>query len=155
MDKKISYAGIAGAVAGVVALLGVYASWWESDTFTYHGTADVSGALALAMAIGTFAFGGAYVLLSDARIRRAMGALMTLCAVVLTIACVWGLTRSDSVEAGATVARGLYVSVLGGVVGIAAGLMALRDSMAMEAAGGPDAAAPAAPAAPPSDPAGP
>jgi len=150
--KKISYAGVAGAVAGIVGILGVYASWWESDTVVYKGTADVSGALALAMAIGTFAFGGAYVLISDARIRRAMGALMTLCAVVLTLACIWGLTRADSVEMGASVSSGLYVSALGGVVGIAAGLLALRDSMAMEAAGGPDAVA--TPTAPPSDPEG-
>ena len=90
------------------------------------------------MAIGLFAFGAAYVLLSDARIRRAMGALATLCAVVLTLACVWGLLRADNIAPGATVSTGLFVSTLGGVLGIAAGFLVLRDTAAMEAAGSPD-----------------
>jgi hypothetical protein len=135
-SDKISYAGIAGAVGGIVALLGVYANWWESDTATFKGTADVSGGLALAMAIATFAFGGAYVLMADPKIRRALGALMTVCAVVLTLACVWGLTRGDQVAANVDVKLGLWISVLGGVIGIAAGIMALRDSMATDASSG-------------------
>jgi hypothetical protein len=139
-SDKISYAGIAGAVGGIVALLGVYANWWESDTASFKGTADVSGALALAMAIATFAFGAAYVLMADPKIRRALGALMTICAVVLTLACVWGLTRGDQVAANVDVKFGLWVSVLGGVIGIAAGIAALRDSMAMDAASGSSAA---------------
>jgi hypothetical protein len=139
MDKaKISYAGVGAAVAGVIGILGIYSAWWETDFRTYNGTVDISGQLALGMSIGLFAFGGAYVLISDARIRRAMGALATLCAVVLTLACVWGLLRTDNVAPGATVATGLFVSALGGVLGIAAGLLVLRDSMAMEAAGSPD-----------------
>lgn len=126
-SSKISYAGVAGAVAGVVALLGIYADWWESPEAVYAGTADVSGQLALAMAIGTFAFGGAFILLSDARIRRATGALMILCAVVLSLSCVWGVMRTDEVAAGAEVSTGLWVSMLGGLLGIAAGLLALQD----------------------------
>ena len=133
MANRISYAGVAGAVAGVVGLLGVFADWWESSIAVYQGTADVSGKLALAMSIGTFAFGGAYILISDPRIRRSMGAAHTLCAVVLTIACVWGLTRAGDVAAGAEVSNGLYVSALGGIAGIAAGLLAIRDSQAREA----------------------
>ncbi len=137
-SDKISYAGIAGAVGGIVALLGVYANWWgSSDTgFNYKGTADVSGGLALAMAIATFAFGAAYVLMEDPKIRRALGALMTICAVILTLACVWGLTRGDQVAMHATVKFGLWVSVLGGLIGIAAGILALRDAMMMDASTG-------------------
>ena len=139
MDKaKISYAGVGAAVAGVIGILGIYSACWETDFATYHGTADISGQLALAMSIGLFAFGGAYVLISDARIRRAMGALATLCAVVLSLACGWGLLRTDDVAPGAEVGTGLFVSALGGVLGIAAGLLVLRDTAAMEAAGSPD-----------------
>jgi hypothetical protein len=144
-SDKISYAGIAGAIGGIVALLGVYANWWESDTATFKGTADVSGGLALAMAIATFAFGGAYVLMADPKIRRALGALMTICAVVLTLACVWGLTRGDEVAANVDVKLGLWISVLGGVIGIAAGIMALRDSMAMDASASPPTTSSGAP----------
>ena len=67
-----------------------------------------------------------------------MGALATLCAVVLTLACVWGLLRADNIAPGASVSTGLFVSTLGGVLGIAAGLLVLRDTAAMEAAGSPD-----------------
>jgi hypothetical protein len=132
-SSKISYAGVAGAVAGVVALLGVYSNWWESSQAVYSGTADASGNLALAMALATFAFGGAFILLSDPRIRRSVGALMTLCATVLVIACVWGLTRSDEVAPDAVVATGLYVSMLGGTVGVAAGILSLQDVMKTDA----------------------
>jgi hypothetical protein len=133
-SDKISYAGIAGAVGGIVALLGVYADWWESPSQTFKGTADVSGGLALAMAVATFAFGGAYVLMADPKIRRALGALVAICAVVLTLACVWGLTRGDQVAAGVDVKVGLWISVLGGIIGIAAGILAIRDSQAMDTA---------------------
>ena len=91
------------------------------------------------MSIGLFAFGAAYVLISDARIRRAMGALATLCAVVLTLACVWGLLRTDNVAPGAEVGTGLFVSALGrrardrGRVPRDA-----RQRRRMEAAGSPD-----------------
>jgi hypothetical protein len=126
-STKMSYAGIAAAVAGVVALLGVYSDWWQTSDVVYAGTADISGSLALAMAIATFAFGVAYVLMSDPRIRRALGALLILCAVILVLGCVWGFTRGDEVAPGATVAMGLYVSTLGGVVGLGAGILAIRD----------------------------
>jgi hypothetical protein len=132
-SDKISYAGIAGAVGGIVALLGIYAGWWSVGDTSYDGVEDISGGLALAMAIGTFAFGGAYVLMADPKIRRALGALMTICAVVLTLACIWGLTRGDQVAADTDVKAGLWISVLGGVIGILAGMFALRDAMAMDA----------------------
>ncbi|HSL11033.1 MAG TPA: hypothetical protein VLA82_06935 [Actinomycetota bacterium] len=135
MDRNtITYAGVAGAVAGVVGLIGVYAGWWSTADATFDGTADASGSLALAMAIATFAFGGAYILMSDARIRRAMGALMTLTAVVLALAAAWGTTRADEVAPGAGSESGLWISAVGGILGIGAGLLALRDSQAMDAA---------------------
>jgi hypothetical protein len=134
MDKgKISYAGVGAAVAGVIGIIGVYATWWETSTQNYNGTADTPGVLALAMAIGLFAFGGAYVVMSDPQIRRAMGALATLCAVVLTLSCVWGAVEADTVAAGASIGTGLIVSALGGVLGIAAGLLVLRDNQQADA----------------------
>jgi hypothetical protein len=132
LGRTFNYAGIGGAVAGVVSLLGIYSYWWSTDTVSYDGVADISGRLALGMSVGLFAFGVAYVLLSDAAIRRAMGALMTLCAVVLTLACVWAVIRADDVASGATVELGLWVSAIGGVLGIVASLLALRDAMASD-----------------------
>ncbi len=135
MEKgKISYAGVGAAVAGVIGIIGVYSTWWETPTTSYNGTADISGKLALGMAVGLFVFGAAYVLLSDPQIRRAMGALATLCAVVLSLACVWGLLRTDQVAPGAEVASGLFISAVGGVLGIAAGFLVMRDNAEAEAA---------------------
>ena len=133
MGGKLNHAGIGGAVAGVVSLLGIYSYWWSTDTASYDGVADVSGRVALGMSIGLFAFGVAYVLISDRAIRRAMGALMTICAVVLTLACTWAVLRSDEVAGGATVELGLWVSAIGGVLGIVASSLALRDALATDA----------------------
>jgi hypothetical protein len=133
-NGKISYAGIGASVAGVIGILGIYSHWWESDLFTFNGTADISGQLGLGMAIGLFAMGAAYVLIADPQIRRVTGALATLFAVVLTLSCVWGLLRTDNIAPTADAAMGLFVSGLGGVLGIAASLLVMRDSAASEAA---------------------
>src|SRR5436309_585970 len=133
MGRKLNYAGIGGAVAGVISLLGIYSYWWSTDTTSYDGVADISGRLALGMSVGLFAFGVAFVVMSDPAIRRAMGALMTVCAVVLTLACVWGVLRADQVASGATIELGLWVSGIGGVLGIVASILALRDAMAADA----------------------
>jgi hypothetical protein len=133
-NGKISYAGIGASVAGVIGILGIYSHWWESDLFTFNGTADISGQLGLGMAIGLFAMGAAYVLIADPQIRRVTGALATLSAVVLTLSCVWGLLRTDNIAPTANAAMGLFVSGLGGVLGIAASLLVMRDSAASEAA---------------------
>ncbi|HEX6130651.1 MAG TPA: hypothetical protein VF044_02920 [Actinomycetota bacterium] len=132
---KITYAGVGGAVAGLIGLLGVFLNWWESGDTGFQGTSDVSGTFGLAMAIATFAFGGAYLLMSDPRVRRSMGALMTLAAVLLTLAAVWGVTRADQVAADASAAAGLWISGIGGILGIGAGFLAMRDAQTMDAAG--------------------
>jgi hypothetical protein len=135
--KRISYAGVGAAVAGVIGIIGIYSAWWETDTALYNGTADISGTLALAMAVGLFAFGAAYVLLSDSGIRRALGALVIICAFLLTIACVWGISRTGDVAASATVSAGLAVSLLGGILGVAAGFLVLRDNAEADAGPAP------------------
>jgi hypothetical protein len=139
-SQKISYAGVIGAVAGVLGLVGVMVGWFSSGGDSVQGTADVSGDLALWSSIAAFAFGGAYVLMSDPQIRRAMGALMTLSAVILALAAIWGFTRADQVAAGYDSDTGLFVSALGGVLGIAGGLLALQASMKADE----EASAPAA-----------
>jgi hypothetical protein len=138
-NGKISYAGIGAAVAGVIGILGIYSHWWESDFFIFNGTFDISGKLALGMAIGLFAMGAAYVLISDPQIRKVTGSLATLFAVVLTLACVWGLLRTDQIAPTANVSMGLFVSGLGGVLGVAAGLLVMRDSAQTDTEGMPAA----------------
>jgi hypothetical protein len=126
---KITYAGVIGAAAGFVGLMGLATGWFTDGIQVVEGTVDVSGKLAFAMSVATFVFGGAYILLSDAGIRRAMGALMTLCAVMLTLSCLWGLQRADQVGTNVDPDQGLFLSALGGLLGICAGLLALKDSM--------------------------
>ncbi|MDH5224901.1 MAG: hypothetical protein OEW46_09035 [Actinomycetota bacterium] len=126
--EKLSYPGIAGAVAGVVGLAGVYVSWFQisgpSGTLKVDGVADASGTLGLAMSLALFAFSVAYVLMADVPLRRAFAALMTVTAVVLTLSCIWGVARAD----GADLAFGIYLSGLGGVLGVASGILTLRDA---------------------------
>jgi hypothetical protein len=130
---KISYAGVGAAVAGVIGMIGVYSTWWETSTQDFNGTADISGTLAFVMSLALFAFGGAYVLISDGQIRRATGAIATLSAVVVALSCVWGVTRADNVAPGADLSMGLFVSALGAVLGIAAGFLVMRDNMQRDA----------------------
>jgi hypothetical protein len=131
---KINYAGVIGAAAGFVGLLGLATGWFTDGIRVVEGTVDVSGKLAFAMSIATFVFGGAYILMSDAAIRRAMGALMTLCAVVLTLSCLWGLQRAGDVAPNVDPDKGLFLSALGGLLGICAGLLALQASMKVDEA---------------------
>ena len=126
-SQKITYAGVVGAVAGIVGVFGIYAGWFADGAGSLDGTVDVSGKLGLAFAIATFAFGGAYILLSDPGIRRAMGALMTISAVLLTISTIWAVTRAADVADGTS--TGLLVSGMGGLLGICAGFLALQASM--------------------------
>src|SRR3990172_6777971 len=84
-SEKITYAGVIGAAAGFVGIMGLASGWFTDGTQVVEAPADVSGKLAFAMSIGTFVFWGAYILMSDPGIRRAMGALVTLCAVVLIL----------------------------------------------------------------------
>jgi hypothetical protein len=130
---KISYAGVGASVAGVIGMVGVYSAWWETPNQTFNGTADISGTLAFVMSLALFAFGGAYVLISDGQIRRATGAIATLAAVVVALSCVWGVTRADTVAPGADLSMGLFVTALGGVLGIAAGFLVMRDNMQRDA----------------------
>lgn len=128
-SQKISYAGVIGAVAGFVGIMGLANGWFTDGSRVFEGTADVSGQLAFVMAVATFVFGGAYILMSDAGIRRAMGALMTLCAVLLTLSVLWGSQRADIVIVGGGTDKGLLLSALGGLLGVCAGLLALQASI--------------------------
>jgi hypothetical protein len=141
-DEKISYAGVAGAVGAIVALLGIYAGWYRFDApvdLTLDATVFWAGDLALWASIATFAFACAFILFSDAGIRRAMGALMTLSSVVLVFAVVLGFVQvqtalTQAVEGGAVPADaaavggrglGLYLSALGAVLAIAGAIRTL------------------------------
>jgi hypothetical protein len=123
---KLTYAGIAGAVAGVVGLLGIYATWFviPGTGIGLNGTADISGKLALAMSVALFAFSGAYVLIADGAIRRSLSALIIVSAVLLTLSVIWGILRADGLDARV----GLWLSGFGGILGIAAGILTLKES---------------------------
>src|SRR2546427_8569025 len=142
-NAKISYAGVAGAVGAIVALLGIYAGWYRYQApgvdLTLDGTVFWAGDLALWASIATFAFACAFILLSDTSIRRAMGALMTLSSVVLVFATLFGFLRvhtaiGDAVAGGAAPAMsgavdgralGLYVTGLGAVLAVAGAIRTL------------------------------
>ena len=142
-DAKISYAGVAGAVGAIVALLGIYAGWYRYQApgtdITLDGTAFWAGDLALWASIATFAFACAFILFSDIGIRRAMGALMTISSVVLLFATIFGFLRfhtaiGDAVAGGALPAMsgavdgrafGLYVTGLGAILAVAGGILTL------------------------------
>jgi hypothetical protein len=155
---KISYAGVGVAVGGLIGFLGVMVGWFKyshplgngTATVTLSGTADWTGTVAMAAAFGAFAFGGAYLLLQDAKIRRITGVLGAVCSAFLLIMSLSGYGRiSDAVGVPVAVfttaaGTGLAISFAGGVVAMVGSFLASREILAA----GPVAAteAPSAPA---------
>lgn len=150
---KISYAGVGAAVGGLIGFLGVVVGWFsysyplgnDTATVTLSGTADWTGTVAMAAAFGAFAFGGAYVLLQDAALRRITAILMAVCSAFLLVMSLSGFGRiSDAIGVPVslfttTAGAGLVVSFAGGVVAMVGSILASREILAA----GPVAAAPA------------
>ena len=99
---KISYAGVGVAVGGVIGFLGVIVGWFKysfplgsggTATVTLSGTHDWTGTVAMAAAFGAFAFGGAYVLMQDAQLRRITGVLGAICSAFLLMMSLVGFGR--------------------------------------------------------------
>jgi hypothetical protein len=138
---KISYAGVGAAAGGVIGIIGVMAKWFTFSmplgngvvTYSLSATADWTGSLALAAALGAFAFGGAYILFTDPKIRRVMGACMSVCAVFLLAFSLFGYTRiGEAVGVPAAqftthAGRGLALSFVGGVIAVVSSLLASLD----------------------------
>lgn len=143
---KISYAGLGVAVGGAVGFLGVLAHWFSYSyplndgtvTVTLSGTADWTGSVALASSFGAFAFGGAYVLLSDPKLRRLLAVLMGVSAAFLLVMSLFGYTRIDeAVGVPAAVfstkaAAGLAISFAGGVIAMVGALLASKELFASQ-----------------------
>lgn len=147
-QNKINYVGVLAAVGGMLGFVGIYLNWWyysfplSGVTFTQgiRGIDDWSGVAAMAAAIGTFAFGAAYVLLDDPTIRKITGALMGIGSLFLLGMSIVGMFRSQvavgvpALPEGVTrFARGLsggaFVSMVGGVVALVATILMLdRDA---------------------------
>ncbi|MGZ5213069.1 MAG: hypothetical protein ACXWYT_01230 [Actinomycetota bacterium] len=141
---KISYAGVGAAGGGVIGFLGVMVGWFSyshplgngTATVSLSGTADWTGTVAMAAAFGAFAFGGAFVLLQDAKLRRISGVLMAVCSAFLLVMSLLGNSRiSDAVGAPASVfttaaGKGLMISFAGGVVAMVGSFLASREILA-------------------------
>ncbi len=141
---KISYAGVGVAVGGVIAFFGVMVGWFSysyplgngTATISLSGTADWTGTVAMAAAFGAFAFGGAYLLLQDAKVRRITGVLMAVCSAFLLVMSLFGFGRiSDAVGAPVSVfttaaGKGLLISFAGGVVALVGSFLASREILA-------------------------
>jgi hypothetical protein len=138
---KISYAGVGVAVGGVIGFLGVIVGWFKysyplgngTATVTLSGTHDWTGTVAMAAAFGAFAFGGAYVLLEDAQLRRITGVLGAVCSAFLLIMAISGYGRiSDAIGVPASVfttaaGTGLVISFAGGVMALAGSVLTSRE----------------------------
>ncbi len=139
---KISYAGVGVAVGGVIGFLGVMVGWFKfsfplgngTATVSLHGTADWTGTAAMIAAFGAFAFGGAYLLVDDAKLKKLTSVLMGASSAFLLMFSIFGFTRiSDAVGVPAAVftsgaGKGLAVSFVGGVIALVGSLLASRES---------------------------
>lgn len=145
-SARISFLAVVTAGAGLVGFIGVFADWFSlayevSGTkvvLDFYGTADATGAIAVAASLGALMFGCAYMLLQDPQIRRITALLMVLSAVTLLVVSVIGFTRVDEAIGApnpflpgvegearytATVAIGLGISFLAGVIATVASIL--------------------------------
>ena len=151
-SSEITYAGIAGAVGGLVGITGIYVGKWFSysygtggrkATFYVDGTQDWTGQVAFIAGLAAFAFGIAYVLLSDPQIRTITGSLMGVGGIFVLAMAILAFTRVDEVvgphpftpgvDPGATVtitqaaAGGLWMTVVAGMVAVYGSFLAVRQ----------------------------
>jgi hypothetical protein len=150
---KISYAGVGVAAGGVIGFLGAMLGWFKYSypvgngtvTVTLSGTADWTGTVAMAAAFGAFAFGGAYLLLQDPKLRRITGVLGAVCAAFLLIMSLSGYGRvSDAVGVPTSVfttaaAVGLTISFAGGVIAMVGSFLTSRELLAAGPVAAPEA----------------
>ena len=151
---KISYAGVGVTVGGVIGFLGVLVGWFSysyplnggTATVTLSGTADWTGTAALVAGIAAFAFGGAYVLIQDAKLRRTIGVLMAIASAFLLVMSLVGFGRvAEAVgvpTSNFTTAThtGLVISFAGGVIAMVGSLLASREMFAGEPVASADTA---------------
>ncbi len=145
-SARISFLAVVTAGAGLVGFIGVFADWFSlayevSGTkviLDLYGTADGTGAIAVAASLGALMFGCAYMLLQDPQIRRITALLMVLSSVTLLVVSVIGFTRVDEAIGApnpflpgvegearytATVAIGVGISFLAGVIATVASIL--------------------------------
>jgi hypothetical protein len=144
-SERINFLAVVTAVAGLTGFIGVYAKWFSYSypvsggtvTIYLDGTWDSTGAIALAAGIGALLFGCAYMLLTDAAIRRVVALLMVFSSVVLLLASAIGFTRvvetigpnpllpgaEGQTPFHATVAIGLGISLTSGIIATVASVL--------------------------------
>ena len=151
---KISYPGVGVTAGGLVGFLGVLVGWFSysyplnggTETVTLSGTADWTGSAALVASIGAFAFGGAYVLIQDAKLRRTIGILMAVASAFLLVMSLVGFGRvAEAVGVPTAIFTtsahtGLVISFAGGVIAMVGSLLASREMLAGEAVTASDTA---------------
>ena len=102
-SDRINFLAVVTAVAGLIGFIGVFANWFSlayqaSGTqivLEFDGTADGTGAIAVAASLGALTFGCAYMLLQDPQIRRMTALLMVISSIILLVVTVIGFTRVD------------------------------------------------------------
>jgi hypothetical protein len=155
-SERINFLASVTAAAGLVGFIGVFADWFSlayvasgaKVVLDFYGTADGTGAIAVAASLGALMFGCAYMLLQDPQIRRITALLMVISSAVLLISATIGFTRVDEAVGApnpllpgaegearytATVAIGLGISFLAGVIAtVASVLLVSRREQGLE-----------------------
>jgi hypothetical protein len=147
-SESFTYPGIGVAVGGLFGALGVFADWFSFTatvgggqlTVGIAGTEDWTGRLAVVAGVAALLFGAAYVLFTDAQIRKVSAVAMAAASAVLLVMTVFGILRVDDVvpsfvaQSGvgdvtfsSSYAAGIGISFLGGVVAFVASFLAIRE----------------------------
>ena len=149
-SAQLNFAAAAVALGGILGFAGVYLNWFKysypvsggSIVVYLLGNSDWTGQVAFIAGLAAFAFGIAYVLLSDRQIRTITAALMGVGGIFLLAMSLLAFSRIDEAVGAAPFtpgvlpgvpvaitqapAGGLWMSVVGGVIAVYGAFLALR-----------------------------
>jgi hypothetical protein len=143
--SEISYGGIAAAIGGLIGLLGVYIGWWQytltasgvAATVRVDGSTDWTGSVAVVASIAVLAFGAAFVIMTDAMIRRFSTWIVALGGIVMLVVAGIAFGRASDVigtpalltvmggsgQLATDPAVGLYGSAVGGIFALVGAIL--------------------------------
>lgn len=127
-DTQLSYVPIVASVGGFLAFVGVFLGWFDvSGAGVQRGTDHWTGTSAAIVAV-VLLFGGIFqIVAKDEATKRTAALVAAICGILCVLLAAVAFAQMDAIysgDVGVSAATGLYVTLVGGLVGAVGGLAA-------------------------------